>query len=432
MKIAMIGAGYVGLVSGTCLSELGNNVVCVDIDEEKINKLKKGIVPFYEPGLKDLMERNAKEKRLSFTTSIKEALQESNVVFIAVGTPTGKNHSADIEAVKSVAANIGKFMNGYKLIVIKSTVPVGTTEKLKKIIASKQSKKIDFDIASNPEFLREGEAVNDFLIPDRIVIGVENEKAKKAMEGIYKGIARTNKPIMVTDIKSSELIKYASNAMLAARISFMNEISALCEKTGADIKEVAKGMGLDSRIGSRFLQAGIGYGGSCFPKDVKALAETMKENDCKARMLEAIEAVNQDQKKSLVPKLQKLLPELNGKTIGVWGLAFKPKTDDLREAPSIVIIEELQKLGAKIKAFDPEAMENARKILKNVVYCKDAFETVKGSDALLIVTEWNEFRDIDLKEVKKLLKQPIIVDGRNIYEPTEMKALGFTYVAIGR
>jgi UDPglucose 6-dehydrogenase len=432
MKISVIGSGYVGLTVGICLADLGNNVTCVDINEEKINALKKGILPIYEPGLKDLLERNLKENRISFTTSIKEGVQKSDVIFIAVGTPPGKNHKADLSAVKAVAKEIGKYMNGYKVVVDKSTVPVGTADKVRGIIKENQIKEYDFDVVSNPEFLREGEAINDFMIPDRVIIGVENGKAKKIMEDIYKGITRTNRPILFTDIKSAEIIKYASNAMLATRISFMNEIASLCEKVKADVKMVAKGMGLDTRIGPRFLQAGIGYGGSCFSKDVNALAETMREHGCNCKILNAIEEVNYAQKRSLIPKIQKLLPDLKDKTIAIWGLAFKPKTDDMREAPSIVIIEELQKLGAKIKAFDPEAQETAKKILKEVIYCKDPYETANDCDALIIATEWNEFRNLDLNIIKKLLKQPIIIDGRNIYEPDEMKGMGFNYVGVGR
>jgi len=432
MKITMVGTGYVGLTTGTCLAELGNDVVCVDIDKEKIEKLKKGILPIYEPGLKDLLKRNVEEGRVSFTTDFKDTIKKSTVFFIAVGTPSGENHEADLTAVKAVAKTIAENMEDYKLIVNKSTVPVGTAEMVKELIIKNQKKPVEFDVVSNPEFLREGEAVNDFLIPDRIVIGVENGKAKQFMEEIYKGIARTDRPIMFTDIKSAELIKYASNAMLATRISFMNELSHLCEKTKADVKEVAKGMGLDSRIGPRFLQAGAGYGGSCFPKDVKALMQTLKEHGCEAKIIEAVEYVNEKQKRSLIPKLKSLVPELEGKTIGIWGLAFKPKTDDIREAPSIVIINELQRLGVKVKAFDPEAKENAKKILKDIEYCKSPYETVEGCDALVIVTEWNEFRTLDKEKIKKLMKCPNIIDSRNVYEPDKMKEIGFNYIGIGR
>jgi len=432
MEICVVGTGYVGLVCGVCLAELGNNIVNVDIDEEKIKKLNNGIIPIYEPGLKDLLERNKEEGRVRFTTDFKDAIKKSTVFFIAVGTPPGANHEADLSAVRAVAKAIAENMEDYKVIVNKSTVPVGTAEMVKNIIKENQKQPIDFDVVSNPEFLREGEAVNDFLIPDRIVIGVDSEKAKDIMEEIYKGIARIDRPIMYTDVKSAELIKYASNAMLATRISFMNEISHLCEKAGADVKEVAKGMGLDSRIGPRFLQAGVGYGGSCFPKDVQALAQTMKEHGCDSRIIAAVEEVNYHQKMSLIPKIQKLVPDLKGKTIGVWGLAFKPKTDDMREAPSIVIVEELQRLGAKIKAFDPEAQETAKKIMKNLEYCKDPYETAEGCDALVLVTEWNEFRSLDKDKLKSVMNAPIMIDGRNVYDPKNMAENGFKYIGVGR
>jgi len=432
MKISCMGCGYVGLVAGTCLADMGNEVTCFDIDKGKINKLKKGIIPIYEPGLKDMFERNIKEKRLHFSNDIKATIKESNVIFITVGTPPGQNHEADLFAVESVAEQIGKNMNTYKVIVNKSTVPVGTAELVKNIIKRNQTGKYEFDVVSNPEFLREGEAVKDFTNPDRIVIGTDNEKAKKIMVSIYRGIARTDKPVFITDIKSAEMIKYASNAMLATRISFMNEIAQLCEKVGADVKSVAKGVGLDNRIGPRFLQAGMGYGGSCFPKDVKALAELMKRNKVKGKILSAVNWVNENQRSFILSKIKKLLPHLKGKTIAIWGLAFKPKTDDIREAPSIAIIMELQGLGAKIRAFDPEAKINAKKVLKGVTFCNDPYSTVKGCDALVIATEWNEFRVLDMDKVKRLLKQPNIIDGRNIYEPEEMRSAGFNYIGIGR
>ncbi|OHB47957.1 MAG: UDP-glucose 6-dehydrogenase [Planctomycetes bacterium GWF2_40_8] len=432
MKISCMGSGYVGLVAGTCLADMGNEVTCFDIDRGKINKLNKGIIPIYEPGLKDMFERNIKEKRLRFSNDIKTTIKKSNVIFITVGTPPGKNHEADLFAVKSVAEQIGRNMDTYKVIVNKSTVPVGTAELVRKIIKKNQTGDCEFDVVSNPEFLREGEAVKDFTNPDRIVIGTDNEKAKKIMVSIYRGIARADKPVFITDIKSAEMIKYASNAMLATRISFMNEIAQLCEMVGADIKSVAKGIGLDNRIGPRFLQAGMGYGGSCFPKDVRALIELMKRNKVKGEVLSAVNRVNEDQRKFILLKIKKILPSLKKKTIAVWGLAFKPKTDDIREAPSIAIIMELQRLGAKIRAFDPEAKLNAKKVLKGVTFCNDPYSTVKGCDALVIATEWNEFRVLDIDRIKRLLKQPNIIDGRNIYEPDEMKNAGFNYVGIGR
>lgn len=433
MKICCIGSGYVGLVAGTCLADMGNDVICVDVDENKINNLKKGIVPIYEPGLTDMLDRNSREKRITFTTNIKESIQKSEVIFIAVGTPPDGNNCADISAIVSVAENIGRYINGYKVIVNKSTAPVGTLDKIGKVIKSfRKNPSRKYDLVSNPEFLREGEAIKDFTNPDRIVIGVQSKKAKNIMASIYGGISRTDKPIMFTDIRSAELIKYASNAMLATRISFMNEMAQLCEKVGGDIKAIARGIGLDSRIGHRFLQAGVGYGGSCFPKDIKALVQIMKSYNIEARILTAVDAVNEEQKRSLIHKIKKLVPTLKGKSVAIWGLAFKPKTDDMRDAPSIVIVNQLQESGAKVKAFDPEAQKTAKKVLKGVTYYNDPYSTVAGCDALVIVTEWNEFRDIDLKKVKQLLKCPNIIDGRNIYEPKEMKKLGFNYLCVGR
>ncbi|OHB71554.1 MAG: UDP-glucose 6-dehydrogenase [Planctomycetes bacterium RBG_16_41_13] len=432
MKICCIGSGYVGLVAGTCLSDMGNDIICVDSNKNKIDDLKNGIIPIYEPGLKDMLERNARERRITFTTNIKEGIQKSDVIFIGVGTPSDRNNCADISAIISVAESIGKYMNGYKVIVNKSTAPVGTLEKIGKVIKSFQKKAIKFDLVSNPEFMREGEAIKDFTNPDRIVIGVQAEKAKKIMESIYNGISRADKPIMFTDIRSAELIKYASNAMLATRISFMNELAQLCEKVGGDIKEIAKGTGLDSRIGSRFLQAGIGYGGSCFPKDVNALIQIMNENGVGAKILTAVNEVNEQQKRSLFEKIQTLVPTMKNKKIAIWGLAFKPKTDDMRDAPSITLIKQLQEAGAQINAFDPEAMDNAKTIFRGIKYYDDPYSAAKNCDALVIVTEWNEFRDLDLKKVKRLLKCPNIVDGRNIYEPKDMKELGFHYLCVGR
>ena len=432
MKISCVGCGYVGLVAGTCLADMGNEVTCCDIDKSKINKLKRGVIPIYEPGLKDMFERNVKGKRLRFSSDMKDTIKKSDVIFITVGTPPGRNHEADLCAVESVAGQIGKNMKSYKLIVNKSTVPVGTAELVKKIVRKNQTEKFEFDVVSNPEFLREGEAVKDFTNPDRIVIGTDSEKAEEIMMSIYRGIARADKPVFITDIKSAEMIKYASNAMLATRISFMNEIAQLCEKVGADVKSVAKGVGLDNRIGPRFLQAGMGYGGSCFPKDVKALSELMKQNKVKDKLLSAVNTINEDQRKFIFQKIKKLISPLKGKSIAVWGLAFKPKTDDIREAPSIDIIRELQKSGAKIRAFDPVAKINAKKVLKGVTFCSDPYSTVKGCDALLVATEWNEFRVLDFEHVKRLLKQPNIIDGRNIYEPDEMRKAGFNYLGVGR
>ncbi len=432
MKIAIIGTGYVGLTIGVCLAELGNDVICLDVNQTKIENLNNDVLPIYEPGLDELFKRNKNRGRLIFTTDKKKAIEDSSVIFIAVGTPMGENHEADLRFVKAVAEDIGVFMNGYKIVVNKSTVPVGTADMVKEIIQKNQKVPTEFDVVSNPEFLREGSAIKDFMAPDRVVVGSDSDKAKKVMNKIYKSMVRTGKPILHTDIKSAELIKYASNAMLATRISFMNELSHLSEKIGADIKKVAQGIGLDQRIGARFLQAGIGYGGSCFPKDVQALIQTIKKNGCEAKILNAVEEVNQKQKLSLIPKIQKLVPDLNGKLIAVWGLAFKPKTDDIRDAPSLLIINELIKFGAKIKVFDPIAMENAKKILSGVNYAENPYDAVENADALVLVTEWNVFRQLDKARIKSLLKEPNIIDGRNMWDPKEMKEFGFNYIGVGR
>jgi len=431
MKITIVGSGYVGLVTGTCFANLGNDVLCLDIDEKKVKMLKAGKIPIYEPGLQELFQRNISEDRLKFTTNSKEAIQKSDVIMLAVGTPPNEFHEADLTAVEAVARDIGKYMNDYKIIVNKSTVPVGTADMVKKIIKENQNKNIKFDVVSNPEFLREGAAVKDFQNPERVIVGTDSKKAQELMGSLYSSVARIERPIMFTDIRSAELIKYASNSMLATRISFMNQLSHLCEKSGADIKEVAKGMGLDTRIGSRFLQAGIGYGGSCFPKDVLALTATLKENGCDADLFEAVHDINERQKTIVVDKLSELI-DIKGSTIAIWGIAFKPKTDDIREASSLKIIELLQGMGAKIHAFDPIAMDNAKKELKDIEFFKTPYETIKDCDALIIVTEWDEFRNLDKEAIKSLLKKPIIIDGRNIYSPKDMKSKGFKYKGIGR
>ena len=432
MKIGIIGTGYVGLVAGTCLANLGHEVICMDIDEKKIEKLKKGIPTIYEPGLSDLLTRNIKEKRLFFTTDVPDGIRKSEAIFIAVGTPPGKDHKADLSYVKTAAKTIGENLNGYKVIIDKSTVPVGTSDMVKETIKKSRKDNQDFDVVSNPEFLKEGDAIRDFITPDRVVVGADSDRARAIMESIYKGIVRVDKPILHTSIRSAEMIKYASNAMLATRISFMNEVANLCEKVGADVKEVSKGMGLDDRIGPRFLQAGVGYGGSCFPKDVNAFRMAMEENGVDGQILAAVENVNHAQKRSLLPKIKNLLPDLKGKTVAIWGLAFKPKTDDMREAPSLVIIDQLQKEGAVINAFDPEAQEVAKTLLKDINYFDTPYEALKGADCLVLVTEWDEFRNLDKEKMKSLMKQPIVVDGRNVYEPDQMRALGFKYEGVGR
>jgi UDPglucose 6-dehydrogenase len=431
MKLTIAGTGYVGLVTGTGFANLGNDVICFDVDTAKIDLLKDGVMPIYEPGLEEIYNRNLKTNRLKFTTDAEKAVRESEIIFICVNTPSNEHQEADLTAVQEVAKAIGRYMDDYKIVVNKSTVPVGTADLVQKIIKENQQKSIDFDVVSNPEFLREGAAVKDFENPDRIIIGTDSKRAEEIMTSLYRSRARADRPIMVTDVKSAEIIKYASNAMLATRISFMNQLSYLCEKTGADIKEVAKGMGLDDRIGSRFLQAGIGYGGSCFPKDIKALITTLKQHNCDADLFEAINRINEKQKSIIVKKLKSELT-INGSSIAVWGISFKPKTDDIRESPSIRIIEELQNLGARVHACDPVAIENAKNVLKDVKFFENPYETIRDCDALIVATEWNEFRNLDMRAVKILLRNPIIVDGRNIYNPKELKDLGFKYMGIGR
>jgi len=431
MNLTVAGTGYVGLVTGTGFANLGNNVICFDIDEAKLEALAGGELTIYEPGLEEIFKRNLKAGRLVFTSDIKKAVRESDIILICVGTPSNHLQEADLTAVENVAMQIGKFMNRYKVVVNKSTVPVGTADLVRNIIKANQRKEIDFDMVSNPEFLREGAAVKDFENPDRIIIGTDSKKAEKIMSALYRSVARTGRPIMITGIKSAEIIKYAGNAMLATRISFMNQLSFLCDKTGADIKDVSRGLGLDGRIGSRFLHAGVGYGGSCFPKDVKALISTLKKYGCDSDLFESVHRINEKQKTVAVEKLKSVMP-IDGSTIAIWGLSFKPKTDDIREAPSLKIIDDLQKMGAIIHAFDPVAIKNAGKVLKGVRFFKDPYETIRGCDALIVVTEWDEFRNPDMKVVKELLKKPVIIDGRNIYDPIELKELGFTYLAIGR
>ena len=429
MNVCIIGAGYVGLVTGACLADLGHNVVCVDNDKKKIDTLKKGSIPFYEKGLEQMIERNKKAKRLLFISSIKEGVKKSLVVFICVGTPSKANGEADLSYVEHVAKEIARSLSSYRLIVEKSTVPVETGKWVEHTIKINVRKKIKFDIASNPEFLREGSAIEDFMHPDRIVIGVQSNKAKKILLELYKTIKAE---VVVTDIKSAELIKHASNSFLAAKISFINSVANVCEHTGADITKVAYGMGLDQRIGKGFLEAGIGYGGSCFPKDVDAFMHISGKLGYDFGMLKAARKVNEEQKALFVRKIEEALWIVKGKTIGVLGLAFKPNTDDMRSAPSIDIINSLRESGARIKAYDPQAMKNARSILKGVTFCKDPYEVAKASDAIAIITEWHEFRVMDLKRIKKLMKNPLIIDGRNIFDPERMQRLGFRYISMGR
>lgn len=437
MKIAMIGTGYVGLVSGTCFAESGNDVICVDTDEKKIEDLNNGIIPIYEPGLEGLVKRNKEEERLSFTTTLEDAVEKSLILFIAVGTPPGEDGSADLQHVLAVAKGIGRSMKEYKIIVDKSTVPVGTGKRVRQAIQeelAKRGENIQFDVVSNPEFLKEGNAIDDFMKPDRIVVGCEDVRTGEIMKELYSPFVRTGKPILVMDVSSAEMTKYAANAMLATKISFMNDIANLCEILGVDIGQVRQGIGSDSRIGYSFIFPGAGYGGSCFPKDVQALVRTAEENDYRLEILESVEAVNYRQKKVIYSKLQKRFPKgMKGKTIAVWGLAFKPNTDDMREAPAIVLIESLLEAGAKVVAYDPEAMKEARKIFGDrIAFGKKTYDVLEGADALAIVTEWNEFRRPDLERVKSLLNNPIIIDGRNLFEPKKMKELGFDYEGIGR
>lgn len=429
MNICIVGSGHVGLVTGACLADLGNTVICVDSDEEKINGLKKGIMPIYEPGLKELVDRNVKEKRLSFTIIIKEGVEKSDLIFIAVGTPPRKDGGADLSCIEMVSKEIARVMKGYKVIVEKSTTPVETGEWIERTIKANNIHNATFDVVSNPEFLREGSAIYDFMNPDRIILGVASKRAEEIMRELYKPLSA---PVIVTDIKSAELIKHASNSFLATKISFINAIANICERVGADVVKVAEGMGYDKRIGRAFLDAGVGFGGFCFPKDLEAFIHIVQKYGYDFEILKAVKKINLAQRELLVRKVEEVLWILNNKTIGILGLSFKPNTDDMRCAPSIDIIEILQKKGAKIKAFDPAAMPRAREILKDVEFCKDPYEVACGSDCLVIVTEWNEFKKLDFQRAKRLLKNPIIIDGRNIYDPATMKKLGFIYKGIGR
>ena len=431
MKIAVVGTGYVGLVAGACLAENGNDVICVDKDAGKIATLHQGKMPIYEPGLEEMVRRNTAEQRLTFTTELKDAVQASEIVFIAVGTPQGEDGSADLQHVLAVATEIGKSINKYTVVVDKSTVPVGTAKLVHKAIAAETS--VPFSVVSNPEFLKQGAAIEDFMKPDRVVVGCDDEQASEVMRSVYAPFTRTGAPIMVMDTPSAELCKYAANAMLATRISFMNEIANVCELVGADAESVRKAVGSDRRIGPSFLFPGIGYGGSCFPKDVKAMLKSAADHGYDFKILHAVEAVNVSQKSRLVEKMQAHFGDLNGKTLALWGLAFKPKTDDMREAPAITIVEKLLKMGASIRAYDPEAGEPARRIFGDRIhYSSHSYEALEGADALAVVTEWNEFREPDFKKIKQLLKSSVVFDGRNIYSPEHMRALGFTYYSIGR
>jgi UDPglucose 6-dehydrogenase len=432
MNICVIGTGYVGLVTGVCLAEFGMNLICVDSDRDKIEFLKEGKVPIYEPGLEDLMKKNAKEGRLRFSTSVSEGVASSLVIFIAVGTPSRDDGSADLSAVEGVAREIAEHMDGYKVVVVKSTVPVGTCRRLKKLIQDHQARPTPFDIVSNPEFQREGSAVEDFLRPDRVTIGAESEQAVAILKDIYSALYLIETPLVITSLETAEMIKYAANAFLATKVTFINEIANLCEYAGADVHHVAKAMGLDGRIGKKFLHPGPGYGGSCFPKDTRALAQMGHEKGYPLKLLRSVIEVNEEQRQRMVQKISLKVGDLKGKVIGVLGLAFKPNTDDIRESSAVTIIEGLLEKGARVKAFDPAAMDEARRVLPGIAYGKDAYDVAEGCDALVLVTEWNQFRRLDLQRIKSLLRKPVFIDLRNVYEPDQMKQLGFDYDCVGR
>jgi UDPglucose 6-dehydrogenase len=436
MKVAIVGSGYVGLVTGTCFSEVGLDVVCVDINEEKINNLKQGIVPIYEPGLEEMLVRNMKKGRLEFSTSLAEALVDTEVLFIAVGTPPDEDGSADLRYVLAVARECGKHITDYLVVVTKSTVPVGTAAKVKAALQEELDKRgvdVPFDVASNPEFLKEGAAIDDFLKPDRIVVGLNSSRAEDLMKSLYKPFTLNGHPVIFMDITSAEMTKYAANSMLATKISFMNDIANLCEIVGADINMVRKGIGSDSRIGNKFIYPGIGYGGSCFPKDVQALIRTAQEYKYDLRVLQAVESVNKDQKMLMFNKIMKHYNgEIKGKTIAIWGLSFKPQTDDMREAPSLVIIKHLLEAGATVKAYDPIALKEAKHHLgETITYVEDQYEALIDADCLVLITEWPEFKFPNFKIIQKLLNKPVVFDGRNIYDVAEMKKIGFDYYCVG-
>jgi UDPglucose 6-dehydrogenase len=432
MKIAVVGTGYVGLVTGTCFAETGNDVVCVDIDKSKIDRLSNGQITIYEPGLEKLFLRNLREERLTFTTSLKDGIRDAAIVFLALPTPQGEDGSADLKYVLGVADELGKVLNGYKIIVDKSTVPVGTAEKVRAAIEKNYDG--DFDVVSNPEFLREGVAVDDFMKPDRVIIGTNSEMARKLMNDLYSPFVRQGNPIIFMDERSAELTKYAANSFLATKISFMNEIAQLCERLGADVDMVRKGIGGDERIGKRFLFPGIGYGGSCFPKDVKALSRSAREAGYEFRILDAVMKVNDAQKVHLLPKIKKHFENnISGKKFAMWGLAFKPNTDDIREAPALYMIDALLKEGAEIHAFDPEAMNNAKQLLGGAItFAENQYECLEGADALIISTEWNEFRTPNFLKIVTAMKQKVIFDGRNLFDTAAIRELGFFYESIGR
>lgn len=432
MHIAVIGTGYVGLVTGACFADFGMRVTCVDKDEKKIASINAGKMPIYEPGLDALVAKSVREGRLEFSTDVRGTVDRSLVVFLAVGTPPSGDGSADMSQIDEVAYEIARALNGYKVIVTKSTVPVGAAARIKKIIEENKTTSSRFSVAANPEFLREGAAINDFMRPDRVVIGSTDDEAIAILKDIYRPLYLIETPFVITTPESAEMIKYASNAFLATKVSFINEISRLCELLGADVHDVAKGMGMDVRIGSKFLHPGPGFGGSCFPKDAQALVALGRSVNYEVRIVEAALRVNESQKNSILDRIARLVPHLEGKTIGILGLAFKPETDDIREAPSIKIIDDLLKAGAKVRAYDPAAMGSARRLLTDVQYCDDEYDAARGSDALVVVTEWNQFRRLDMDRLKQVMREPNIIDLRNLYEPDTMRSSGFNYLAMGR
>jgi len=432
MKIAVIGTGYVGLVTGACFSEFGVDVTCVDVDEGKIEKLKQGIIPIYEPGLDQIVEKNSRDGRLHFTTEIVQAVRDAKVVIFAVGTPPKEDGSPDMSYYEQAAKEVAEAIDGYKVLVTKSTVPVGTGKWLKEFVTANLKTKTDFGVASNPEFLREGAAIQDFMRPDRVVIGSNEPDAIAVMKDLYRPLYLIETPIVITSLEAAELIKYAANAFLATKITFINEIANLCDAIGCDVHDVARGMGMDNRIGRKFLHPGPGYGGSCFPKDTRALTTVADKFNVETRIVDAVIDANDRQRDAMIPKIEKLVGELNGKRIGILGLSFKPETDDMRESPAIDIVHKLIEKGATVAAFDPVAMDEAKHYLNGVEYAEDEYEAIDGADAMVIVTEWNQFRALDLAKVKSLLKAPRIADLRNIYQPADVRALGFEYVGVGR
>lgn len=432
MHIAVIGTGYVGLVTGACFAEFGVDVTCVDVDQEKIERLLDGVMPIYEPGLEHLVAKNTQAGRLHFTTDVRQAVEQALVIFLAVGTPPKHDGSPDLSFVEAAACSVADYMNGYKVVVTKSTVPIGTGEHIRKLIAERKKTKATFGVVSNPEFLREGAAINDFMRPDRVVIGSRDEEAIAIMKDLYRPLYLIEAPFVITSLEAAELTKYAANAFLATKVSFINEIANLCDKIGCDVHDVARAIGMDKRIGSKFLHPGPGFGGSCFPKDTRALASVARQYECGSLIVDAVIEVNQRQGEHVLMKIRKLVGELKGKTIAVLGLAFKPETDDMREAPAIGIIHSLVADGVKVRAYDPVAMIEAKKILSEIEYADDEYAAVTGADALVFVTEWNQFRALDLSRIRDLMTTPKVADLRNIYDPDDMKELGFEYVGVGR